>query len=71
MKKDGFKIAPVIACIVTMLCVGIVYMWSVFQQPVMDYYGWDKTAVAFISAVNVCMFVTGIFVQRSITSAIS
>lgn len=62
MKKDGLKIAPVIACIVTMLCVGIVYMWSVFQQPVMDYYGWDKTAVAFISAVNVCMFVTGIFV---------
>ena len=52
MKNKEFKIAPVIACIITMLCVGIVYMWNVFQQPVMDYYGWEKTAVSFISAVN-------------------
>ncbi|MCQ2553956.1 MAG: MFS transporter, partial [Clostridia bacterium] len=61
MKKDGFKIAPVLACIVTMLSVGIVYMWSVFQKPVMDYYGWEKTAVSFITAVNLLMFMVGIF----------
>ena len=59
--KKGFKIAPVIACIITMLCVGIVYMWNVFQQPVMDYYGWEKTAVSFISAVNLFGFTAGIF----------
>ena len=56
MKNKEFKIAPVIACIITMLCVGIVYMWNVFQQPVMDYYGWEKTAVSFISAVNLFAF---------------
>lgn len=61
MKKEGFKIAPVLACIVTMLSVGIVYMWSVFQKPVMDYYGWEKTAVSFITAVNLLMFMVGIF----------
>lgn len=61
MDKKEFKIAPVIACIITMLCVGIVYMWNVFQQPVMDYYGWEKTAVSFISAVNLFAFTAGIF----------
>ncbi len=30
MKNEGFKIMPVLGCIVTMLSVGIVYMWSVF-----------------------------------------
>ena len=44
-----------------MLCVGIVYMWNVFQQPVMDHYGWEKTAVSFISAVNLFAFTAGIF----------
>ena len=61
MDKKEFRIAPVIACIVTMLCVGIVYMWNVFQQPVMDHYGWEKTAVSFISAVNLFAFTAGIF----------
>ena len=62
MKKNSeFQIVPVIACIVTMLCVGIVYMWSVFQQPVIDYYGWEKTAVSLISSVNILMFALGIF----------
>ncbi len=61
MDKKEFKIAPVLACIITMLCVGIVYMWNVFQQPVMDYYGWEKTAVSFISAVNLFAFTAGIF----------
>ena len=61
MKNKEFKIGPVIACIITMLCVGIVYMWNVFQQPVMDYYGWEKTAVSFISAVNLFAFSAGIF----------
>ena len=61
MKNKEFKIGPVIACIITMLCVGIVYMWNVFQQPVMDYFGWEKTAVSFISAVNLFAFSAGIF----------
>ena len=37
MKNKEFRIGPVIACIVTMLCVGLVYMWNVFQKPVMDH----------------------------------
>ena len=61
MKKSELKLAPVIACIVTMLCVGIVYMWGVFQQYVIDYYGWEKTAVSLISSVNILMFGVGIF----------
>ena len=33
MNRKEFRLAPVIACIIMMLCVGIVYMWNVFQQP--------------------------------------
>ena len=64
MKKNSeFKIVPVIACLVTMLCVGIEYMWSVFQKPVLGYFSaWNSTAVTMISSAMICMFVVGIFV---------
>ena len=62
MKKNPeFRIIPVIACLVTMLCIGIVYMWSVFQKPAIDYYGWPDTAVTMVSSVTLFMFVAGIF----------
>ena len=62
MKKNpDFRIVPVIACLVTMLCIGIVYMWSVFQQPAIDYYGWPDTAVTMVSSAMLFMFVAGIF----------
>ena len=61
-KNPEFKIVPVIACLVTMLCIGIVYMWSVFQKPAIDYYGWPDTAVTMVSSVTLFMFVVGIFV---------
>lgn len=37
-------------------------MWSVFQQPVVDYYGWTSSAVSMISSAMIMMFVFGIFV---------
>jgi len=46
-----------------MLCVGIEYMWSVFQQPVIDYYGWQSSAVAMVSSAMIFMFVFGIFIS--------
>ena len=62
MKKNPeFRIVPVIACLITMLCVGIEYMWSVFQKPVIQYYGWADTAVTMVSSVMLFMFVVGIF----------
>lgn len=61
-KKPAFKLTPVIACVVTMLCVGLVYMWSVFQQPVIDHYGWPVSAVTMVSSAMILMFAFGIFI---------
>jgi OFA family oxalate/formate antiporter-like MFS transporter len=56
----------VIACLIIMLCVGLVYMWSVFQQPVIDHYGWPVSAVTMVSSVMILMFAAGIFIGGTI-----
>ncbi|MCL1835444.1 MAG: MFS transporter [Oscillospiraceae bacterium] len=61
-KNQEFRIIPVIACLITMLCVGIEYMWSVFQNPVMVHYGWAESSVRMVSSAMIMMFVVGIFV---------
>ena len=61
-KNQEFKIIPVIACLITMLCVGIEYMWSVFQNPVMVHYGWAESSVRMVSSAMIMMFVVGIFI---------
>jgi OFA family oxalate/formate antiporter-like MFS transporter len=61
-KNPEFRIVPVIACLITMLCVGIEYMWSVFQKPALEYFGWQDTAVTMISSAMIFMFVAGIFI---------
>lgn len=45
-----------------MFSIGIVYLWSVFQQPVINHYGWDVSAVTMISSAMVFMFVFGTLV---------
>ena len=61
-KKSGFKLTAVIACVVAMFCVGIVYLWSVFQQPVIDHYGWDKSDVTMVSSAIVFFYMVGTLV---------
>ena len=41
-------------------CAGIIYMWSVFKEPVADYLNWDSGAASLISSVMLAMFVLGI-----------
>ena len=57
--KVESKTLPVIGCLVVMFSIGIVYLWSVFQQPVIDYYGWVPTSVSLISSVMIFMFLFG------------
>ena len=42
MSKSGKSkmLAAVIGCLVVQLCVGILYVWSVFKQPAIDFFGW-------------------------------
>lgn len=58
-KKPGFRLSAIIGCLVTMFCIGIVYLWSVFQQPVIDHFGWDVSAVTMVSSAIVFFYVLG------------
>jgi len=54
-----------------MFCVGIEYMWSVFQGPIIKYYGWQDTAVAMVASTMLFMFVVGIFVSGLLLTRVS
>lgn len=53
------KLAALIAGLAVMLCVGILYMWSVFQSYVMNYHGWSSADVSMTSALMIAFFVIG------------
>lgn len=56
----------VAACLVTMFCIGIVYLWSVFQQPVIDHYGWDVSSVTMVSSAIIFFYVLGTLIGGAI-----
>lgn len=63
MKKDPeFRLSSIIACLVAMFSVGIVYLWSVFQQPVIDHYGWSVSSVTMVSSAIIFVYVAGTLV---------
>lgn len=57
--KNLYKPAVLIAGMVIMLCVGILYMWSVFQPHVVMFHGWSSSDVAMTSALMIACFVAG------------
>lgn len=60
MKKNPeFRLSAIIACLISMFSVGIVYLWSVFQQPVVDYYGWSVSSVTMVSSAIIFVYVVG------------
>ena len=69
MKKNpDFRIVPVIACLITMLCVGIEYMWGSFQGAVINHYAGAavetarlESSIRMVSSAMIFMFVVGIF----------
>ncbi|MHC1696074.1 MAG: OFA family MFS transporter [Eubacteriales bacterium] len=44
------------------LCAGIIYMWSVFKNPVAAYLDWDPAKASLTSSIMLCAFVAGIVV---------
>lgn len=43
------------------LFLGIIYVWSVFKNPVSAYYGWEPSEVGLTASFMLCFFVIGIF----------
>lgn len=53
------SIVPVIGCIVINICVGILYLWSVFKMPVLASFSWNAGAVKMVSSYMLFAFVAG------------
>jgi OFA family oxalate/formate antiporter-like MFS transporter len=56
--KQGLKV--LVTGSILQLFLGIIYVWSVFKNPVSAYYGWDSTAVGLTASFMLCFFVIGI-----------
>lgn len=59
METKVKKYSTLAGGLLIMLCVGILYMWSVFQPHVVAHYGWESGQVAMTSALMIAFFVAG------------
>ncbi len=46
-------------CLLVQLCVGILYLWSVFKQSAVSYFGWDGGAVNLVASFMLFAFCLG------------
>ena len=60
MQKERNRYIVLAAGMLIQLCAGIIYMWSVFKQPVADLLSWDVADAALTSSVMLATFVLGI-----------
>ena len=59
-RSSGKPAVPILAPVIALqLCVGILYMWSVFQPHVVRHFGWDFRDVALTSSIMLFAFVAG------------
>lgn len=49
----------VIGCLFVQLCVGILYLWSVFKQSAIGYYGWNDGSVNLVASFMLFSFCLG------------
>ncbi len=58
MKKSS-PVLPVIGCLIIQLCVGILYLWSVFKSPIVQSFNWSMEAAQMVSSYMLFAFVAG------------
>lgn len=59
MRKSNSPIAPVLGCIIIQICVGILYLWSVFKTPIVNSFDWSLEAAQMVSSYMLFAFVAG------------
>jgi OFA family oxalate/formate antiporter-like MFS transporter len=59
MKNNKNPWVSIIACLVVQLCVGIIYLWSVFRTPIVTAFDWDAGAAKMVSSYMLFAFVFG------------
>jgi OFA family oxalate/formate antiporter-like MFS transporter len=57
--KQGIKV--LVTGSILQLFLGIIYVWSVFKNPVSKFYGWDVSETGLTASFMLCFFVIGIF----------
>lgn len=59
MKLNRSAITPIVGCLIIQICVGILYLWSVFKTPIMTSFDWTKEAATMVSSYMLFAFVAG------------
>lgn len=57
--KSSRRNIVVVACLTTQLCVGILYIWSIFNNDVQTYFNWDEKWANLVSSLMIFGFVFG------------
>lgn len=55
----GKLIASIIGCLLVQLCVGILYLWSVFKNSTMEFHGWPDSSVNMVVSIMLFCFCFG------------
>ncbi len=58
MKKES-SVPSIIGCLIVQLCVGIIYLWSVFSGPVQATFAFSAEAAKMVSSIMLLAFVLG------------
>jgi OFA family oxalate/formate antiporter-like MFS transporter len=53
------SVLPIIGCLIIQICVGILYLWSVFKAPIIASFDWSKSAATMVSSYMLFAFVFG------------
>lgn len=59
MSSGVKRIITVCACILLQMCVGILYLWSIFRAPVVEFFKWNDSSANFVSSIMIFGFVAG------------
>lgn len=61
MKKKSSPVVPIAACLLVQVCVGIIYIWSVFKAPAMAVHGWAEGSTNLVASFMLFSFCAGNF----------
>ena len=59
MSSGVKRIITVCACILLQMCVGILYLWSLFIGPLVEFFNWNVASAKFVSSIMIFGFVAG------------
>lgn len=57
--KKSSPLAAISGCLIVQVCVGILYVWSVFRQPAIDFFGWETGPVNLVASLMLFCFCFG------------